>query len=130
VEVIEMDCRAHRAVRRGPVGPGRGDDRNPISRSHRTHRRSPATDHLVRAAELVTRVAVLIPKPGEALARDDAAWSGFEALVTEAASLLADGLGHDGRATLCALVASPLSADPLCLLLMEQALGKLATDRG
>ncbi|MBV6757435.1 MULTISPECIES: hypothetical protein [Rhodococcus] len=75
---------------------------------------------LVRAAELITRVAALIPLPSESLTGDDTAWSAFEALLGEAATLLAGALGHDGRAVLCALADSPLSANPLCALLMER----------
>lgn len=84
---------------------------------------------LVRAAELVTRVAVLIPMPGAALGGDDSAWAGFDELVSEASGLLAHHLGHEGRGALGALVASPLGENPLCLLLMEQALSRLGPDR-
>ncbi|MFE5706214.1 hypothetical protein [Rhodococcus koreensis] len=83
---------------------------------------------MVRAAELVTRVAALIPLPSESLTGDDTAWTAFEALLGEAARLLAGALGHVGRAVLCALVGSPLGDDPLCVLLMEQTLGELAAD--
>ncbi|TQC49227.1 hypothetical protein EEB14_11130 [Rhodococcus sp. WS4] len=83
---------------------------------------------MVRAGKLITRIAALIPVPSESLTGDDTAWSAFEALLGEAARLLAGALGDDGRAVLCALVASPLGADPLCVLLMEQTLGELAAD--
>ncbi|WP_276138724.1 hypothetical protein [Rhodococcus sp. T2V] len=75
---------------------------------------------MVRAAELVTRIAALIPLPSDSLTGDDTAWSAFEALLAEAATLLAGALGHDGRAVLSALTASPLGANPLCVLLMER----------
>lgn len=152
-----MDCRTHDTARRGRIRHGQGGHRDagaglsrprhrPLSHPHRPSRRlgriecprsavptgpipSDSTLPLVRAAELVTRVAVLIPMPSAALGRDDTAWSGFEELVSEASDLLAHHLGHDGRNTLCALIASPLSENPLCLLLMEQALNRIAADR-
>lgn len=151
-----MDCRVDDSARRGRIWRGQDERRGPgtgLRRPHhrpRSHTRRPPrclsrvestqptapTDpitsdstSLVRTAELVTRVAVLIPLPSTALGRDDTVWSDFEELLSEASDLLAHHLGRDGRDTLCALVASPLSEDPLCLLLMEQALRRLAADR-
>ncbi|MFJ9390864.1 hypothetical protein ACIRON_18705 [Nocardioides sp. NPDC101246] len=81
--------------------------------------RPASTSPLVSAAELVARVAVLIPMPSAALGRDETAWSGFEALVSDASELLAARLGRD---TLRALTTARVGEDPLCLLLLEQAL--------
>ncbi|MFC9552116.1 hypothetical protein ACFTWF_14790 [Rhodococcus sp. NPDC056960] len=83
---------------------------------------------MVRAGELVTRVTALIPLPNESLTGDDTAWAAFEALLAEAATLLAGALGHDGRSVLSALATTPLGANPLCALLMEQTLGELTAD--
>lgn len=152
-----MDCRVHDAARHGRTRRGQDDNRGlsaGLRRSHhrpRSHPRQPphclsrcecfqpappigptlsdSPCPLGSTAELVTRVAALIPMPSAALGRDDTAWSGFEELVSEASDLLAHHLGREGRDTLCALVASPLSEDPLCLLLMERALSRITADR-
>lgn len=81
---------------------------------------APATTY-GRAADLVLRIAALIPPPSTGLTRDDAAWSAFGALVDEAAQVLVEALGHEGLPALRALAGTRLGAEPVCSLLLERA---------
>lgn len=82
-----------------------------------------------RVATLVAEVAEAIPAPSAALGRDEAAWSGFEALLDRAATGLAAVVGPDGRAALGAVMDSPLEAGPVGLLLVERTLVQLTESR-
>lgn len=77
------------------------------------------------AADLVVRVAAVIPLPSPALFGDDAAWASFEQLVDEAAALVAHRIGRSGAPALRALFASPVVSDPVCRMLTERALIRL-----
>ncbi|MGW4823931.1 hypothetical protein ACWEP4_34550 [Streptomyces sp. NPDC004227] len=101
------------------------------SRSGRSSTPSASPHHaspgpaLRRAADLVTRVAAIVPTPGDALCADDNAWEAFSAFLDEAARLVTNVLGHAGIRTLRALLNSSLGEDAVTGLLIERALTRL-----
>jgi hypothetical protein len=79
-----------------------------------------------RTAELVARVAAVIPTPGDALCADDPSWAGFAALLDAAADLLADALGTERIGDLCSLLSPPdVADDAVRALLVERTLDRL-----
>ncbi|MFJ3667389.1 hypothetical protein ACIPSE_13125 [Streptomyces sp. NPDC090106] len=80
---------------------------------------------LAGPADLVVRVAAIVPVPGDALGADDDAWEAFNAFMDEAARLLTELLGDGARQILRTLLDSPLSEDAVTGLLIERALGGL-----
>ncbi|UGQ11093.1 hypothetical protein LO772_30515 [Yinghuangia sp. ASG 101] len=120
-----MTCRTRRDAglsprrhpRCSPAGRGRGTS---AARLHSSPGPTPPA-----AADLVTRVAAIVPAPGKALCADDNAWEAFSAFLDEAARLVADALGHADIRTLRALLDSPLGEDLVAGLLIERALTRL-----
>lgn len=85
----------------------------------------PAQHSWPGAADLVKRVAAIVPTPGDALCADDSAWEAFSAFLDEAARSLTGILGPAGIGPLRALLHSPLAEDAVTGLLIERALTRL-----
>ncbi|RMB83802.1 hypothetical protein [Streptomyces shenzhenensis] len=106
-----------------------GHGRRRHARCSRSGRNSTPSASLHHAspgpADLVTRVAAIVPTPGDALCADDHAWEAFSAFLDEAARLVTDVLGHAGTRTLRGLLNSSLGEDVVTRLLIERALTRL-----
>lgn len=83
---------------------------------------------LAYAADLVSTVARIIPAPGVALCVDDDAWSAFDGLVSDAADLVAESLGHHRADALRNLLSSAAEIDPVRQMLIQRALVLLTDD--
>ncbi|MEX5635421.1 hypothetical protein [Parafrankia sp. FMc2] len=123
-----MACRIDLGISRG-----RREWRSPRPRP-RASGPAHAVDPLVRAADLVKRVAALVPAPTAGLCTDDHAWLAFNELLDEAAVLVAEALRHPdvlgdtAAPTLRVLLDSLVGTDAVAWLLMERALGVLSWD--
>ncbi|ONH31649.1 hypothetical protein BL253_08235 [Pseudofrankia asymbiotica] len=83
---------------------------------------------LVQTADLLTRVAAIVPTPSAALCADDDAWLAFNDLLDDAAGLVAHVLGHPAAPALRELLGSLAGTDAVAWLLTERVLGVLGRD--
>jgi hypothetical protein len=83
-------------------------------------------------ADLLTRVAAIIPPPGGRLAADGASWAALDQLLDAATELLAEALGPDRMAELAELASPAVTGPedgPVRLLLVERTLSRLRVQR-
>jgi hypothetical protein len=76
------------------------------------------------AADLVIRMATVIPLPDPSLGTDIDAWAAFDAVIDEAAALLTTSLGADAALVLGPIAATAIATDPVCHALLERALNQ------